>query len=785
MNADITRDKYEDRATSAVWGYLKTSAPYVFIAVGCIFLIITVWSFVGARIAYEKQAAETGAAERADAGVRSFELYVSRALEKVDNVILLAISSLNGDTPDAATRLVRQSQILNTGLIHSLDVLDANGDVISSTNAVSPGANHAFRNFFRQAMKSSSGDLVIGALMSAQNRDQSLIPVARRFPLSEGAAEGVILVRIRANALVAGFDDLRQQGRDYSALVGTDGVIIAAGNSVSAIARESVMQSKINVRQAQNVHGAYLDPGVDGKTPTYISYRTVSKYPIIAVAGVDYASRSQQFMQNSDALRSQAQKGTLLTILFGSILAFLLYRKDKAQARLRENEAKLRHQASFDSLTGLLNRAAFEEAQSVELQRAEVIGFEVACLFIDIDGLGKINALRGHSAGDEVLKAVAAIISPMIETIGQVGRIGGDEFVAMFRTAGKAETHAALVAEEIRVAIESLHVIEGRPIAIKASIGISLFPVHARGFANLIRSADAAMAVSKVERQGLPHLFTPDMHISIAKRLAMRAEFARAIEENRLEVYYQPKLDFLTNRPVGMEALVRWRHPVRGLISPEEFIPLAEETGLIIPMGAWVLTQACIDCRKLIHAGWTNFSVAVNISALQFGQADLADITRRALRGAGLPARMLELEITESMIVDEPDVIGERLNRLKKIGVTIALDDFGTGYSSLENLGRFPIDTLKIDRSFVSGLPTDIHSCSIVMAIIDIAKNLNIKVLAEGVETLAQQQFLLAHDCDAGQGFLYSKPMPFDDFDTWLRKFAPPVEGVLVFPGRR
>jgi diguanylate cyclase (GGDEF)-like protein len=664
-------------------------------------------------------------------------------------------------------------------------VLDANGDMVASTNAISPGANHTYRDYFREAIKSPTGDIAIGAPASAQTLDQSLIPVARRFPISEGAPEGVILVRLRAKALVAGFDELRQQGRDFIALVGTDGVVRSAGNSIGAIVRDSVAQSKITARQAQNIHGAYLDYGADGKTPTYISYRTVSKYPLIAMIGVDYAAIAQQYLQASESVRLQGLKTSVLIVLFGLALAFLFFRKDKAQERLREEEAKLQQLAKFDSLTGLPNRASFEEAQSIELQRADVIGFEVACLFVDLNGLGNVNAARGHSAGDEVLKAVAALISPMMTTIGQAARIGGDEFVTMFRTAGDAETHALMVAEEIRVAVESLRVIEGRPIELSVSIGIALFPQHSRSFGDLMRCADAAMAVSKVERQGLPHVFRPDMHISIAKRLAMRAEFARAIEEKQLEIFYHAKLDLLTSRPVGMEALVRWRHPTRGLVSPEEFIPLAEETGLIIPMGAWVLAQACIDCRKLMHAGWSNFSVAVNISALQFGQADLADIARRALRGAGLPARLLELEITESMIVDQPELVGERLNRLKKLGVTIALDDFGTGYSSLENLGRFPIDTLKIDRSFVSGLPTDAHSCSIVTAIIGIAKNLNIKVLAEGIETFSQQQFLLAHDCDAGQGFLYSKPLPFDAFETWLRKCAPPEEGVLVFPARR
>ncbi len=783
MNADAT--PVENKRPIALWRYLKTAAPYALVAAGALACSIGVWTFSDARIAAEKDVANLRASERADAAVKSFELYISRTLETVDNVILLAASSMNGDTADAATRLVRQSRLFESGLIHSLDVLDAKGDMVASSNAMSPGANHAFRDFFREAMRSPSGSLSVGAPLSSHTGDQSLIPVARRFPISNDAAEGVILVRVRAKAFVPGFDELRTEGRDFAALVGTDGVIRATGSNISTVVRESVAQSKVNARQSINVHGAYLEQGADGKTSTYISYRTVSNYPLIAMAGVDYASHAQQFIRNRDALTLQAQKSTLVIVLFGLLLAYLFYKKDKAKARLRATVTRLEELAKFDTLTGLPNRAAFEDSQSIELRRADVIGFEVACLFIDLDGLGNVNALRGHSAGDEVLKAVARIISPMMESIGQVARIGGDEFVAMFRTEGKAETHALLVAEEIRLAIEAIQIIEGRPIAITVSIGISLYPRHTRGFADLLRHADAAMACSKVEHQGLPHVFTPDMHISIAKRLAMRAEFAKAIDEKQLEVFYHPKLDFATNRPVGMEALVRWRHPARGLVSPEEFIPLAEETGLIIPMGAWVLAQACMDCRKLMHAGWSDFSVAVNISALQFAQADLADIARRALRGAGLPARMLELEITESMIVDQPDIVVDRLDRLKKLGVTIALDDFGTGYSSLENLGRFPIDRIKIDRSFVSGLPTDPHSCSIVMAIIGIAKNLNIKVLAEGIETAAQQNFLYANACDSGQGFLYSKPLPFEAFELWLRKFPPQSESVLAFPARR
>lgn len=782
MNADAT--PADDKRPLVLWRYVKIAAPFALISATTIGLIIGVWTFSDARIAAERDAASLRASERADSAVKSFELYVNRTLEAVDNVILLAASSINGDTADAATRLVRQSRLFESGLIHSLDVLDANGDMIASTNAMSPGANHAYRDYFRDAMKNPSGLLTVGAPMSAHAGPQSFIPVARRFPVSTEAAEGVILVRVTARAFVAGFDE-PTQGRNFAALIGTDGVIRAAGRNISTVVRESVAQANVNARQAMNVHGAFLEQGADGKTSAFISYRTISNYPLIAMAGVDYAPSVQQFIRNRDAMYRNAQKATFAIVLMGLLLAYLFYKSLMTKTRLRASIAELEGLAKFDTLTGLPNRAAFEEKQSIELQRADVIGFEIACLFIDLDGLGNVNALRGHSAGDEVLKAVARIISPMMESIGQVARIGGDEFVAMFRTAGKAETHALLVAEEIRLAIQALQIIEGRTIAITVSIGISLYPRHARGFADLLRHADAAMACSKVERQGLPHVFTPDMHISIAKRLAMRAEFAKAIEEKQLEVFYHPKIDFATNRPLGMEALVRWRHPTRGLVSPEEFIPLAEETGLIIPMGAWVLAQACMDCRKLMHGGWTDFSVAVNISALQFGQADLADIARRALRSAGLPARMLELEVTESMIVDQSENVVDRLDRLKKLGVTIALDDFGTGYSSLENLGRFPIDTIKIDRSFVFGLPGDPHSCSIVMAIIGIAKNLNIKILAEGVETAAQQNFLHANACDAGQGFLYSKPLPFDAFETWLGKFPPNGQSILAFPARR
>ncbi len=655
---------------------------------------------------------------------------------------------------------------------------------MASTLPIGSNANFAQANYFREAMKQRPGAVVLGAPIASRLTDLALIPIATRYERSDGTM-GVILLRIRAKSLAVGYEHFDLGEKDFIALVGLDGVTRAGSAGKHKIAGQTFPHPAILKRQKEEKRATFTYQPDETNAGHLVSYSTLGEYPLMVVFGADMAPISAELNRQQTYLETLGAIASVILLLFSGMLGVVIYRKDKAHQDLIAKEAKLRELATRDHLTALPNRAALEGFFETELHRAEVIGYNLGCIFIDIDKLGAVNSRFGHSVGDKVLQTLATSFSKIVEERGCVARIGGDEFVAVVRVPGDAETEAICVAEEIMQAVASLTDVDGHTISITTSLGVSLFPKDARAGAELIRCADAAMAFSKIEGRGAPAVFNPEMHIAIAKRLALRSDIANAIEADQFEVFYQPKLDLLTHQPIGMEALVRWRHPVRGIVAPADFLPVAEESGLIGKIGALVLKRACQDCRRLIASGYTSFSVAVNVSAHQFWRTDLADTVRRTVRETHLPAGNLELEFTESIVASNPDDVITRLKALKKIGVALTLDNFGTGYSNLQYLSHFPINTLNIDRSFVAGLPDDANSGSIVQAIAGLARSLRMRVLAEGVETVAQQEALVEAGCDAAQGFLYARPMPFDDFRAWLRTKMEPDKIVAPFKPAR
>jgi diguanylate cyclase (GGDEF)-like protein len=388
-------------------------------------------------------------------------------------------------------------------------------------------------------------------------------------------------------------------------------------------------------------------------------------------------------------------------------------------------------------------------------------------LFVDLDRFKTLNDSLGHFAGDTVLRTVAERLRSTVRLEDTVSRLGGDEFVVLLKHIAHAED-AGDVARKI---IESL----GRPIVldenelrIGSSVGISLFPDHGEDSARLIANADAAMYHVKKSGRSNVAFFTAEMSTFFPKRLALENEIRAGLERNEFVLHYQPKVDMRSGSIVGMEALVRWHHPQKGLVSPSEFIPLAEETGLIVPLGNWVLREACVQARAWQERGIADLTVAVNISGVQFRQHDLVENVSRALEWSGLQGKFLELEITESVVMENaPDAI-VMLEQLHRMGVGLSIDDFGTGYSSLNYLKRFPIDKLKIDQSFIRDVSFDPDDAAIVQAIIAMAHGLRLKVVAEGVENAGQLDFLRALGNDEYQGFLYSKALPAREVERRL-----------------
>jgi diguanylate cyclase (GGDEF)-like protein/PAS domain S-box-containing protein len=431
-------------------------------------------------------------------------------------------------------------------------------------------------------------------------------------------------------------------------------------------------------------------------------------------------------------------------------------------------EETIRHMAYYDPLTGLPNRTLFCDRLSQVLARARWRGTPVAVLFIDLDRFKLINDGLGHDVGDRLLRAVAERLAASVHDGDTVARLGGDEFTVLLPELRKIED-LSLVTERLFAALKQPFVINDLELFVTASIGVSSSPTDGHDTATLLKNADAAMYQAKEQGRNTCRLYSPELNAKAGERLAMDARLRRAIEHGQLLLHYQPIVDVSTGTVTGAEALVRLKDTDGGHISPAQFIPLAEETGLIVAMGEWILLTACTQAQAWRTAGFPNLRVSVNLSSRQFKHGDMIATVTGALIKTGLDPDGLNLELTESLLMQDTDTTVATLRRLAEMRILLSVDDFGTGYSSLSYLKRFPLHTIKIDRSFIQDLTTDTNDAAIAPAIIAMAHTLKMNTVAEGVETEAQLAFLRAHGCDAIQGYLFSRPLPAEEFTELLR----------------
>jgi diguanylate cyclase (GGDEF)-like protein/PAS domain S-box-containing protein len=444
--------------------------------------------------------------------------------------------------------------------------------------------------------------------------------------------------------------------------------------------------------------------------------------------------------------------------------------RDVTQAALAEH--RMQELARMDSLTGLPNRNLFLVELDRAILRARRHGTRFAVCFMDLDRFKVINDTLGHAAGDELLKIMANRLRATVRASDLVARLGGDEFVLLLEEGGQTDSLLA-TAQRLLHAIGQPLQIQDHTYLVTGSVGISLYPDHAQDAAALLRQADAAMYLAKSKGKNNAQLYTAELAELAARQFELESALRQAVQRHELLLHFQPKVSMTSGCMLGMEALVRWRHPVRGMVGPDEFIPLAEERGLIVEIGRWVMQAACRQVREWRDAGLQALPVAVNLSARQFASDALLPDLEQALRMHGVNAQDIEVELTESVLMADPVRASSVLQHLHGLGVRIAIDDFGTGYSSLSYLKRFPAHTVKIDRSFIRGLPQDGNDLAIVRAIIAMAHTLGLQVVAEGVETQAQFTALRELGCDEAQGYLLGAPMPADALEKRLSLALP------------
>ena len=437
----------------------------------------------------------------------------------------------------------------------------------------------------------------------------------------------------------------------------------------------------------------------------------------------------------------------------------------------RRAEARASFLATHDDLTGLPNRAVFSQSVSEAVKVGRRYGQQFAVMFVDLDRFKIINDTLGHSAGDALLIEIGKRLTQSVRESDLVSRIGGDEFTILLRKISNVE-QVRRVARKVLAAVVKPLTIHGQECRVTASIGISLFPSDAEDEESLIKNTDAAMYAVKEEGRNNFLFHSQQIKTQSIERLMLETSLRHALERNELLLYYQPKQDLSRGSISGIEALLRWHHPDLGLLQPSRFIPLAEETGLIVPIGKWVLETACAQNMAWQRQGLPAIRIAVNLSPRQFADPNLLDDIGAALKKSGMPPQLLELEITESMMMQNVEHTVQVLTAIKRLGITLAIDDFGTGYSSMSLVKKFPIDVLKIDRSFVREITHDSEDKAIADAIIALGRALDLTIVAEGVETAEQEALLRAHNCDEIQGYLISKPLPADEFAGFLANHA-------------
>jgi diguanylate cyclase (GGDEF)-like protein len=461
------------------------------------------------------------------------------------------------------------------------------------------------------------------------------------------------------------------------------------------------------------------------------------------------------------AIRRELTTRTLVTAIATALESHhMILQLDSARERAR-------HLATHDPLTGLANRAQFNDRLAQEMFAASRASESLAVVFIDLDGFKSINDALGHAVGDGLLRSLARRISACLRKGDTAARLGGDEFGVMLThltDPNDAEGIARKLVAELSEPIQFRSQLTG----VRCSIGAALFPRNTRDPEQLVKKAETAMYYAKDSGGGTHAIYRDEMSAAAKRRFELEERLRTALADDAFVLHYQPQYDLSRSRILGAEALVRWQHPELGLLSPSDFLPIAEETGLILPLGAWILRTACEQSAKWLRAGHRGLRMSVNVAAQQFLDPAFAETVRRALEASGLPPVSLELELTESSLLRDVKVTVDTLGRLKDLGVRLAIDDFGTGYSALAYLKRLPIDVLKIDQSFVQSLTTDPADATITETIVKLAAGLNLTTIAEGVETFEQLLLLGSFGCKRMQGFLFGRPVPAETFAQWL-----------------
>ncbi len=583
---------------------------------------------------------------------------------------------------------------------------------------------------------------------------------SRRLTDAAGRFAGIVMLTVDPSYFTSAYDAAQMGKQGFLGLLGTDGTmrVQQVGDVVS-------WGATMAVPNMDHISARPTAMPWDAGIVRFGSVRALHGFPLVAIVGLSKEEALSHFRREQRLYILWTAGGSVLLLVLTAILSAKSWALARSRARTEE---RIRHMAMHDALTGLPNRSVLRERLEQILRHARRHNYAVTVVFIDLDNFKLINDSLGHRAGDELLKVVASRMRLCLRSADMVVRLGGDEFVLVLCNESSDGPGAYLAIERVREAISEPVELVRQTYQVTCSMGMARYPTDGEDAETLLSNADAAMYRAKELGRNNCQWYRPEMNIRLRDRLRRQKQLGEALTNGEFRVVYQPQVDARTRTIFGVEALLRWDHPVDGVVSPMTFIPLAEETGLIVPIGEWVLRSACQQGMRWQQAGLPPVSISVNVSARQFLHDGWAQTVARALEESGLDARYLELELTESLIMQDLDRCIQTMNKLQEMGVRFSIDDFGTGYSSLSALKHLPIAKLKIDKSFVRELPQREDDRAIVMAVLSMSRRLNLNVIAEGVETQAQVDFLRENGCDEIQGYYFSRPITPTEIEAML-----------------
>ncbi|MGZ3236153.1 MAG: bifunctional diguanylate cyclase/phosphodiesterase [Burkholderiaceae bacterium] len=766
----ILKDTWVLAATALRRWLGYTSKSHILFPVTAVFVLVVIWATTLNLIKVERDIAERTIAVSSHELAETYEAQVIRALREIDQTLKFIKYAYELRGKQTILSELKEKALLPPEQLFVVSIADSHGDIVASTRP-STKINVADQDFFQNQRQRDA--LSVGRSWKSSDTNEWKLQFSRRLNASDGRFNGVVTITVDTSYFVSDYEPAKLGDHGVLGILGTDGVFRVRRSGDAIFTGEIVNYAAVVPVADETESKATLSINVWDGVLRYTSAHQLYDFPLAVIVGLSEDEQLAATRQNMHIYLLRATAGSILLILVVAALGRLSWQLELSRQRAVEEQiahaTRVEYLAYHDGLTKLANRSLFSKLLGQCINQAHRHNRQLAVLFLDLDRFKSINDTLGHEAGDQLLQEVALRLQTCLRDSDTVARLGGDEFVVLLPEL-EEELYATTVAQKILSIVARPFILLGQhDFRVTASIGISTYPRDGLDEQTLTKHADIAMYQAKQEGKNNFQFYSDKLNANSLERLTLESSLRQALERSEFQLHYQAKRDIRSGQITGVEALLRWLHPDLGTVAPMQFIQVANETGLIIPIGKWVLRTACMQSVAWQKQGLPQLSIAVNLTERQFFDEGLLSDLTTILAETGMHAHLLELEITESLLMHDVGKTMRILTGLKDKGVRIAIDDFGIGYSSLSRLKQFPLDTIKIDRSFIRDIASVAEDKALTEAIIAMGRTLSLTVVAQGVETKGQAEYLCNNACDEFQGFYLNKPLPADQIAELLQ----------------